>query len=265
MVSAANKSLWKSLLSMLLLGLGGQSFAQEASVSLDTEVSVKPRPDSDAVSRYEIEVVAFAYNAFDPTEEDLSHQRVTQAPNGSRKAEDVVDHTLSPPRRDAGSPPQSTGQKGFVAAPDQLLDEPFQFEMLQPSELELTSASRKLQSLDAYTVLVHGGWIQAGLSEDAAHDFDISIFGEPRLSGTVTLHIARFAHVAAAIDYRASLGPRSVPQAGPTDRYTGGAAMSSSKFELRQTRKLRSGELHYLDHPAFGLLLTIRPREPDST
>ena len=30
-------------------------------------------------------------------------------------------------------------------------------------------------------------------------------------------------------------------------------------LELRTTRRTRSGELHYFDHPAFGLLVMVRP------
>ena len=32
-------------------------------------------------------------------------------------------------------------------------------------------------------------------------------------------------------------------------------------FRLTQTRRMRSGELHYLDHPLFGLLVQVRPYE----
>lgn len=261
MVSAANNSVWVSLLLVLLIGPSSQSHAQEDLVSLDTEAAEQPRSDWDAVPLYEIELVAFAYNAFNPAEEDFNHHRATQVPDTDSSAEEPTDDTRHPPRIGAGPPPQSVGQLASGDAGDRLPDEPFYFQMLQPSDLKLISASRKLQNLDAYTVLVHGGWIQAALSEDAAHEFDISIFGEPRLSGTVTLHISRFAHVSAAIDYRDSPGPRSVPQAALADTYSRTSAMSSPKFELRQTRRLRSGELHYLDHPAFGLLLTVRRRE----
>ena len=261
MVSVAKNSVWILLLSLLFLGTSSQSLAQEDSVGLDTEASEQPLSDWDAAPLYEIELVAFAYNAFDPTEEDFNYRRAIQIPDTDPSAEVPADDTRDIPRIGAGSPPQSEGQLGSGIAGDRLPDEPFYFQMLQPSDLELISASRKLQSLDAYTVLVHGGWIQAALSEDAAHEFDISIFGEPRLSGTVTLHIGRFAHVSAAIEYQDSPGPSSVPQAALAERYSGTAAMPSHKFELRQTRRLRSGELHYLDHPAFGLLLTVRRRE----
>ena len=34
-----------------------------------------------------------------------------------------------------------------------------------------------------------------------------------------------------------------------------------NKFIMQQTRRLRSNELHYIDHPLFGLIIQIRPYE----
>jgi hypothetical protein len=38
-----------------------------------------------------------------------------------------------------------------------------------------------------------------------------------------------------------------------------GRAVLSYPFEQR--RRMRSGELHYLDHPALGILVLVEPRE----
>ncbi len=34
-------------------------------------------------------------------------------------------------------------------------------------------------------------------------------------------------------------------------------------FKLAQSRRLKSNELHYFDHPMFGLLIVLRPLEPE--
>jgi hypothetical protein len=129
--------------------------------------------------------------------------------------------------------------------------------MLEPADLKLTAACDKLKRLDAYTVLVHGGWIQEGLPEEGAPEIDMSLFGDPRVSGTLRFYLGRYAHVTAAIDYHASTdasSPLRTVSPGIHEESTSSRRM----FELRQTRRMRSGELHYFDHPAFGLLVTVR-------
>ncbi|MCP3673658.1 MAG: hypothetical protein GY829_04200, partial [Gammaproteobacteria bacterium] len=34
-----------------------------------------------------------------------------------------------------------------------------------------------------------------------------------------------------------------------------------NKYVMQQSRRLRRNEIHYLDHPLFGLLIQIRPYE----
>ena len=36
------------------------------------------------------------------------------------------------------------------------------------------------------------------------------------------------------------------------------------RFTLTAERQARSGELHYFDHPAFGLLVKVTPLPPDA-
>ncbi len=36
----------------------------------------------------------------------------------------------------------------------------------------------------------------------------------------------------------------------------------STVAQMSETRKMRSGEIHYLDHPQFGVLITIEPTDP---
>ena len=41
-----------------------------------------------------------------------------------------------------------------------------------------------------------------------------------------------------------------------------GAAEEPAYMELREQRRMRSGELHYLDHPKFGILARVDPIQP---
>lgn len=140
-------------------------------------------------------------------------------------------------------------------------EEPFQFRFLSRDELELTAAFERLDNLGAYTVLVHGGWVQEGLPEDGAHPFDLSLLGALNPVGTVQVHLSRFLHVTVALDYRAT-PPRpatSIPPRFATYNDVLEEFSLPPQYELRTTRRTRSGELHYFDHPAFGLLVIVRP------
>lgn len=60
---------------------------------------------------------------------------------------------------------------------------------------------------------------------------------QPLLDGTVSLSISQFPHLAVDLVY--------------LDKDTG------LPVQLRETRRMRSGELHYLDHPRFGVLAQV--------
>jgi hypothetical protein len=137
-------------------------------------------------------------------------------------------------------------------------EELFQFRLLGLEELELTEAYRRLNNLNVYTLLAHGGWVQEGLPEEDAFPFNLALLGALNPTGTVQLHLSRFLHVKVVLNYRARPGTPLPPQFATYDD-----VLEEFNFppvyELRATRRARSGELHYFDHPAFGLLVIIKP------
>lgn len=261
-MARCDTKLSRALLCLLVqFSIGSLAVGQDVVVTNhDPNRAADAEIDPERLPKFRIEIVVFAYNAFDPTEEEFGN-----------KQETLNSDSLSAPRdrpsNDAAELPVSEvelpEQNGQWASDNDLKrspEAPFQFEMLGPSDLTLTAACDKLERLDAYTVLVHGGWIQEGLPEQEAHGIDMSLFGEPTISGTLQFHVNRFAHLAAALDYHASADQSLPPEAERSE--TGGKPMNpSGSFELRQTRRIRSGELHYLDHPAFGLLVVVRPHD----
>lgn len=62
---------------------------------------------------------------------------------------------------------------------------------------------------------------------------------QPLLDGTLTLTRSRYLHMAVDLIY--------------TDPKTG------IPLQLKESRRMRSGELHYLDHPRFGVLMQAMP------
>ena len=136
---------------------------------------------------------------------------------------------------------------------------PPEFRFLSREELELRPAAARLGRLDAYTVLVHGGWVQEGLPEERARPFSIGLLGRFNPLGSVQLHLSRFLHVTVALDYRATPpGPAAVRPPLPAHNAVLEEYSLPPVYQLRATRRTRSGEVHYFDHPAFGLLVVVR-------
>ena len=92
-------------------------------------------------------------------------------------------------------------------------------------------------------ILAYGSWQQALPPRESPEPLVLQA-GEPDaarrypLEGTLAATIGRYLHFAARLQWQ-------LPD--------GGIAL------LTEQRRLRSGELHYLDHPAFGVLVQVEP------
>jgi hypothetical protein len=137
---------------------------------------------------------------------------------------------------------------------------PFAFRLLRADEFDLTSELRVIERLGAYRLLGYGGWVQDGLEETQSHGMNLSNLGIANPRGSLRLYLGRFLHVAVDVDYQA---PSPV-------RVTDGNDVLLAPIETGQWYKLkternaiRSGELHYIDHPMFGVLLRVLPVEDE--
>lgn len=153
---------------------------------------------------------------------------------------------------------------------------PFRFRLLGQDELELANVRRQLDR--SYTALVHGGWIQEGLPQQQARPFDLAYLGASAPSGTIRLHISRFPHLTLDLDFRPDTARRRA-DSGETDGGAPGAQQPvagalgglrapltevevSRRYHLNAERRVRSGEVHYFDHPFFGVIAVVKPYEP---
>jgi hypothetical protein len=117
-------------------------------------------------------------------------------------------------------------------------------------------------------VLLHGRWLQAVPARDAPAPILIqageNFAGTRELEGTVAATLGRYLHFQATLLYRApNLGLQ------PIDillRDDGSTAQSIPDLEeplsyllLDESRRMRSEEIHYLDHPKFGIVVRIDP------
>jgi hypothetical protein len=203
--------------------------------------------------RYEVEILVFANRDFDPTEERFEH-----APNGfddngteTLREAPVFDDTnfrpLQPPTQVA---PPTPADPAAAARAEALLVRP-----LAPGELKLGNEYRKLRAIAAYVPLVHAGWVLPGLPETEAVPFDLKSLGVVNPRGTVRVHLSRFLHITLDLTYQASAAATAT--AGSSDGLDEIAL--APQYRLQTTRSARSNELHYFDHPAFGVLVRVTP------
>jgi hypothetical protein len=165
------------------------------------------------------------------------------------------------------------------------------FRRLPAEDYRLSQAERLLASAGEYRPLLHVAWRQPVQEQDLARAVHVttrpgespagSIDSAPVswLDGIVRISVARYLHVeadlvyavpspsapwesGADIDTEASLAADAGPGPAGIADYESHPAPDYTWFRLTDRRRMRSGELHYLDHPVFGILVTATPYEP---
>lgn len=157
-----------------------------------------------------------------------------------------------------------------------------------PTQLGLTSEAASLTRRAVGRVLLHGAWLQPvperGSPEPILIQSNEAIADRWRIEGTVAITLGRFLHVAAELWYQPDPSPTQIRQTAESasgwfsltdDPNQDVAVLAGIPFDLDEAvdpglpyqvlselRRMRSGELHYLDHPSFGMLIRVIPVEP---
>lgn len=170
----------------------------------------------------------------------------------------------------------------------------YAFHLLDASELQLRAAATRLKRSKGYRPILHIAWRQPGFTRSKALAVHIHsnlpnpYYSEPApepevaltdaipitsipaqragpppmLDGTLRLSRARYLHVAAdLVHHRAHATPMALGQSGAVldDPL---APQVAELFRLQESRRMRSREIHYFDHPMFGLLVLVTPYQP---
>lgn len=112
--------------------------------------------------------------------------------------------------------------------------------VLTPAQLTLTGAYQRLRSSSRYRPLLHLGWVQPLDSSDRNEPVHVATAAgnaAAQVNGTVALRRGRYLHADVDLVF----------------------SKKSATARLTQTRRLRNNELHYLDHPLFGVLISVAP------
>ncbi|MCF6337139.1 MAG: peptidoglycan binding protein CsiV [Gammaproteobacteria bacterium] len=174
------------------------------------------------------------------------------------------------------------------------------YQILGDDALQLTDTVKKLQRSSRFTPLLHIAWQQPTYNRQQAQpiffiegmDKPLSVEARgkdtqgtgdnigppnPLFVGTITLSVERYLHLAADLFYRQPVTQHSAipisdldlwydrpyptlkePQ-GPAYQLKSWQAMRG--FQLKESRRMRSKKIHYLDHPFMGLVVVITPVE----
>ena len=126
------------------------------------------------------------------------------------------------------------------------------YRWLPPQTHALKTEARRLRSAQGLDVIWHGRWMQPVPNRSAGEPLMLPVQSAPgsgRVSGTLQVTLGRYLHFGARLWL---------------DRPPQGEANAPAYMQLKQARTMRSGELHYLDHPKMGILVRIDPLPPSS-
>ena len=119
------------------------------------------------------------------------------------------------------------------------------FPALPAAKMKLTAIEDTMRRSRGYQPIAHVGWTQPGFARNAAKYLSVSslVPSYIRPAGT-DRPVAR---------------PLSASHIGPGVRRARRRANRHSAIVLRQTRRMRSNERHYIDSPKIGVIAVITP------
>jgi len=116
--------------------------------------------------------------------------------------------------------------------------------------------AQKLKSNKRYNVLVHKAWRQTGLADDDAIAIPIdsrktSDDGN-NIHGSIKIVLGRYLHIYTDLIYQQ-------PRKDNAPAWQDTASQQYKEYPIHFHRRMRSKELHYLDHPMVGILVMAMP------
>ena len=251
-MAAASAAIRQASVAGALACLAGSSLAQQAPA-----VSGTPLPAE--LVKYQVEFIVFAHTDADANEELFAAEAADAAASALPFGAPAPIESVRTDVRSGNSALESDELKPIIPiGVEPTPDAPFWFRVLRPDELVLASTLARLERMRAYHVLASGGWIQEGLDETAAQPMSLANLGIVNPSGSLRLNVSRYLHLSVDLEFRAE------PLAGSSAPAQDALALNEllpggTKYRMVEQRRARSGELHYVDHPMFGLLFLISP------
>ncbi|MCL6414761.1 peptidoglycan binding protein CsiV [Aestuariirhabdus sp. Z084] len=200
------------------------------------------------------------------------------APEQQITATEVQESTLIQLRHADGQafystqiPAQDTGRSGSTNAASAWV-------LLAEPSLQLTDKSARLQKAGDYQVLFHQAWRQPMVESSEAPWIRIEggqrYADQPVLTGSVRFSLKRYLHITTQLSLTEYEPFQNLASEIPDDYISNEANLLTPanagsqngyeplrRFDLQESRRMRSNELHYLDSPVIGVLVKITPFE----
>lgn len=131
--------------------------------------------------------------------------------------------------------PEGTTDTPILAAPTAT------FPALPAAKMKLNAIEDTMRRSRAYQPVAHIGWTQPGFARNSAKYLSLSslVPSSSGLQGQVALSRGRYLHLTLDLVLDSS--------------------SDGSRYVLRQTRRMRSNERHYIDSPKLGVIAVITP------
>jgi hypothetical protein len=155
--------------------------------------------------------------------------------------------------------------------------QPTPFATLPSTQHELDGKAGEMQRSGRYRILFHEAWIQPMMGQSAALPIVLDRSGDggqwPALQGTIKLYMSSDINLDTNLwlntqgEYLHSAWRMPAPPVGPPS----GASLSAvtetkdrtypyqHAVPLRQTSRIRSGAVNYVDHPMLGVIVKVMP------
>lgn len=138
-------------------------------------------------------------------------------------------------------------------------------EVTDSALFRLTPHVDKLKNHPDYNLLVHKAWKQKGLDRENAIAFEIDSRNTSSetentsfVDGTVTLIMSRYLHFNTDLTYHKPVNPMTEIMNESDEVKT------ENTFPVQSERRMRSKELHYIDHPLVGVIVLATPYKIES-
>jgi hypothetical protein len=177
-----------------------------------------------ALQSYDVELVIFRNLASSGTPEQWGIEA-----GDANKSVDIPDEDV--PADTASAPAPAAPANDFPALP--------------ASKFKLTAIEDSLRRSRDYRPVAHIGWTQPGFPRDSARflNIDALVPQASGLTGQVALSRGRYLHLTLDLVYSPPAADGETPQ----------------RYVLQQSRRMRSNERHYIDHPKFGVIAVVTP------
>lgn len=140
------------------------------------------------------------------------------------------------------------------------------FKLLSPGMYKLGGVYNELKASHYYRPILHISWVQPQLTESRSKYVRIrkteGVSGDSdaydplvKLDGVVRVRSAQFLHVDVDMFYFLKALSESFINSSAGEENT--STIRADFAELKETRRMKLNELHYFDHPIFGVLVRV--------